>query len=165
MADDMMDFNLGSWAENLAGALVRNWVKTKIMPQQPKMDYYFDKQFDVAKGDMTRAIAQNLAQRGMSGATNVTADSMRPISDLEAQRAYLRSQVDYQNAMQDYSQQQQLWNDVWPSLFGYDEGDGKYRMGALTAGWDQLERWLKWGKYQTTIGPNGQPYEAGYLGK
>jgi hypothetical protein len=87
MADEMKNLNWTSWIENVTGALTRNWIQNKLMPKQPKMDYYFDKQFDTAKTDMTNTINEQLAKRGMSGAPSVTAEAMRPISDLEAQRA------------------------------------------------------------------------------
>jgi hypothetical protein len=142
VAEDLKPFNFGSWAENVAGTLARNWAKNKLMPKQPKMDYYFDKQFDVAKQYMTRAIAENLAKRGMSGATEVTADSMRPISDLEAQRAYLRGQVDYQNDMQDYNDKAQFWGELVPTLFSTTDNEGNERMGPLTGLYDQADKWL-----------------------
>jgi hypothetical protein len=142
VADDLQKFNFGSWAESIAGSVARNWAKNKFMPKQPKMDYYFDKQFDQAKQDMTRTIAENLSKRGMSGATDITAEALRPVSDLEAQRAYLRGQVDYQNDMQDYNDKAQFWGEIIPTLFSYEDSQGAQRMGPITGMYDEAANYV-----------------------
>lgn len=130
--------NWGDLFTRLLGTGLSSYIQYRAAQAMPKQSFELGKQFDQAEKDMTRQINEQLGQRGMSGAPAVTGAAMRPLADLKAQRALLESQVNYGNQMQDYQNKMNMYNQMFPYLFNYQDEGYQNRSGMIPGLFDLI---------------------------